>query len=27
VKIADKESIASGGGTVMEDGFGGACGA
>jgi len=26
VKIADKESIASGGGTVMEDGFGGACG-
>ena len=26
VKIADKESIASGVGTVMEDGFGGACG-
>ena len=27
VKIADNESIASGGVTVMEDGFGGACGA
>ena len=27
VNIADKESIVSGGGTVMEDGFGGACGA
>jgi len=26
VKIADKESIASGAGSVMEDGFGGACG-
>ena len=26
LKIADKESIASGGATVMEDGFGGACG-
>lgn len=26
VKIADNESIASGGGTVLEDGFGAACG-
>jgi putative redox protein len=26
VKIANKESIVSGGGTVLEDGFGGACG-
>jgi len=26
VKVADKESIVSGGGTVLEDGFGGACG-
>jgi len=27
VNIADNESIVSGGGTVLEDGFGGACGA
>ncbi len=27
VKIADKERIASGGGSLLEDGFGGACGA
>ncbi|NOR56434.1 MAG: OsmC family peroxiredoxin [Sulfurovum sp.] len=26
VKIADKESIVSGGGTLLDDGFGGACG-